>query len=339
MRCVKLEKSKSLITSDIDEPKKEKDKVIIKVESCGICGSDIHNWETGLPQNLVMGHEFAGTVIDTGDRNDIKIGDKVTALPISPCGKCLPCKTGNVHYCKETWSNAVGLSLSNPGGYAELTSIKSDLVKKLPESVSFDEGAMVEPSAVALHATNLADIKVGSKVLIVGGGIIGLMACEFAKLEGASYIALLETNMSRAKKATSLGKADEYFDATKTETIETLINRSNGGFDVVIECCGNEAAVNEAIMTTKPGGKIILVGVSPNPITIPTVMTVLGEISMVGAIAYTEKEFETCIELIAAKKLNVKKYIDEIVPLEKAQDSFLKITSGKNSEVKIIFHP
>lgn len=339
MKCVKIKDERELVTSTIEKPKSKDGRVVIKVEACGICGSDIHYWESGEPKGLVMGHEFSGTVLNPGDRKDLKVGDRVTGLPTSPCGKCTACKSGNGHFCSETWTYAVGLSLDNPGGYAEITTCRSDLVRKLPEKVSFDEGAMVEPTAVALHASNLADIKVGSKVLVIGGGIIGLMACEFAKLEGASYVAMVETNEKRGKKAVTVGKADEWFDALKEDTIETLVARSNGGFDVVFDCCGNSAAVSEAIMATRAGGKIVLVGVATGPVTIPTVITVMREITMVGAIAYTEQEFDTCIELIASKRLNVKKYIDEIIPLEDADDAFVRLTSGREDSVKIIFHP
>ena len=339
MKCVKIAGPKSLATATHDEPTSKKGSVVIAVEACGICGSDIHNWDTGAPVGLIMGHEFCGRVVDPGNRKDLLVGDKVTGLPISPCGTCDACKTGNPQYCRVTWSKAVGLSLSNPGGYAEYTSCRADLVKKIPNNMTFDEGTLVEPSAVALHAVALANIKVGAKVLVIGGGIIGLMACEFARLEGASYIAMLETNMARAKKATTIGKADDYFNAKKEDTMAKLAEVSNGGFDIVIECCGNSAAVSEAILAVKPGGKIILVGVSTGPVTIPTVAAVLGEVTIIGAIAYTEKEFETCIDLISHKRINVKKYIDATIPLEKAQEAFERLTSGKDDAVKIIFHP
>ncbi len=339
MKCVKIKGVKDLVTDSLDKPQSENGSVIIKVESCGICGSDIHNWDLGAPVDLVLGHEFSGTVENPGNREDLKIGDRVTGLPISPCNKCDACLSGNYHYCPNTWTNAVGLSLENSGGYAEYLSCRSDMVRLLPEEISFDEAAMIEPSAVALHATNLADIKVGDKVLVIGAGIIGLMACEFAKLEGASYVCMIETNMLRAKKSVTIGKANEYYDALDENTIPKLLELTKGGFDKIIECCGNGPAVTEAIMATRKGGKIILVGVSTEPITIPTVVSVMSEISMIGSIAYTPKEFDNCIELIANKRLNVKKYIDDVIPLEKAQEAFLRLTSNESDAVKILFHP
>lgn len=339
MKCVKIVSSKMLETSQIAKPKSEEGSVIIKIESCGICGSDIHYWFSGEPKGLIMGHEFCGIVEDPGDRKDLKIGDRVTGLPISPCKECQACRLGAYHYCSKTWDKAVGLSLENPGGYAEYVSCRSDMVKAIPEDMTTDEGAMVEPSAVALHATTLADIKVGDKVLVIGGGIIGLMACEFAKLEGASYVTMLETNMARAKKSVTIGKADDYYDAKREDIVKELMVTSDGGYDIVLECCGNGPAVSEAIMAVRPGGKIVLVGVASEPITIPTVLTVMREVTMQGAIAYTEKEFETCIDLISRKRLNVKKYIDDIVPLESANEAFERLTNGEDAAVKIIFHP
>ena len=339
MKCLKIVDTKKFELSEVEKPISKDGSVVIKVNSCGICGSDIHYWTSGQIKNLVMGHEFAGTVIDNGARTDLKPGDRVTGLPISPCFKCDACRTGNVQYCKGTWTNAVGLSMTYPGAYAEYTSVHPEMVKRIPDNVTDDEACMVEPSAVSLHAVNLADIRVGAKVLIVGGGIIGLMAAEFAKLNGATYIALLETNEKRGKKSLTYGYVDEYYDALDQNTVPTLVKKTNGGFDVVIECCGSSPAVTEAIMSVRNGGTIVLVGVSLTPITIPTVVSVMGEVKMQGAIAYTEKEFEDCLNLISEKKINVKKYIDDKVPLSEAQKSFERLTSGTDDAIKIIFKP
>ena len=229
--------------------------------------------------------------------------------------------------------------MTNPGGYAEYTSCRPDMVRKLPDEVSFDEGCMVEPSAVALHAVNLANIKVGDSVLVIGGGIIGLMSAEFAKKNGASYVALMETNEQRGSKSLSFGAVDDFIDAKKETAIQDAMAKTKDGYDVVIECCGSSPAVSEAIMTAKPGGEIVLVGVSMEPITIPTVVSVMAEVRLQGAIAYTEAEFDTVIDLIAKKDLDVEKYIDARVPLEEAQASFERLTSGQDDAVKIIFQP
>ena len=339
MKCVSISGEKSFVLKNIDVPVSKDGSVVLEVKSCGICGSDIHYWVGGNPVGLVMGHEFAGVVVDPGSRKDLVKGDRVTGLPISPCGKCDACKHGMPQYCQETWSEAVGLALTNPGAYAEYTSCRSDMIRKIPNNVSFDAACMTEPSAVALHAVNLADIKVGDSVLIVGGGIIGLMSAEFARLAGAGYIAILETNKKRGKKAVNFGKIDEYYDATKQDSIAKMVTKTNGGFDHVVECCGNSSAVTEAIMSVRPGGRIVLVGVSMDVVTIPTVVSVMREVTLQGAIAYTPEEFDTCLKLISEKKINVTKYIDDLVSLEDVQESFERLTNGKDSAVKIVIKP
>lgn len=339
MKCVKIKGPKEFEVCEIEKPISTDGSVVFKVESCGICGSDIHYWVSGAPTGLVMGHEFAGIVIDAGSRTDLKVGDRITGLPISPCGECYACKSGNPQYCKLTWSKAVGLSLTNPGAYAEYSSCRPDMVKKLPDSVSFDEAAMVEPSSVSLHAVNLAKIKPGDNVLIVGGGIIGLMCAEFAKLHGARYVALLETNELRAKKGLSYKKIDEYYNALDKDVVSKLVEKTKVGFDVVLECCGNSPAVSEAIMAVKPGGMIALVGVSLEPVSVPLVMSVMGEVTLQGAIAYTVSEFESVIDLISNKKIDVDKYIDDKVGLDKVENSFERLTNGYDDAIKIIIKP
>ncbi len=336
MKCVKLVDSKKLELSEMEIPNNE-EKVVFKVNASGICGSDLHYFEVGNPKGLVMGHEFSGVVVNPG-KSDFKVGDRITALPISPCGKCDACKSGNVQYCKETWSHATGLSLEDNGAYAEYSSCFPNMARLLPEEVTDEEAAMAEPTAVSLHAVKLADIKVGDKVCIIGAGIIGLMAAEFAKMEGATYVALLETNPLRGEKALSYGFTDEYYNALDENNIN-LLREKTGGFDKVIECCGNSQAVSEAISITKNGGEIILVGVSLLPITIPSVIAVMGEITLKGSIAYSEFDFDRVIELIKNKSINVEKYIDKVVSLEEVQNSFLDLSSGKTDKVKIIVKP
>lgn len=339
MKCVSLVDKRKFEITEIEEPKVDSTNVVIEVKKSGICGSDIHYWDAGEPKGLVLGHEYSGVVIDPGSREDLRVGDRVTALPISPCGKCPSCLTGNPQYCRETWTYATGLSLTNPGALAPKMKIRPDMVLKIPDNVSFEEGAMVEPVAVGLHAVHLADVKVGEKVLVIGAGIIGLVSAMFAKKEGASFVVISETNLERAKKAIDLGVADKYYDATNHELIKEIMTDTEGGFDTVIECCGNSAAVTSALMMTRPGGQIVLVGVSLGPITIPTVVGVMNELTIKGAIAYTKEEFKTCIDLISNKQIDVMRFIDDIVSFEEVQKSYERLTSGKDSAVKILVDP
>lgn len=339
MKAARLQDIKQFKIVDVDEPKPDNENVIINIIKTGICGSDIHNWDAGAPQGLIMGHEFTGTVSHPGSRVDLKKGDRVTALPISPCGHCEACETGNPQYCPETWTNAVGLSLNNPGGLTQIIKVRPDMVIKLPDSVTDEEGAMVEPAAVGLHAVHLADIRVGDKVLVVGGGIIGLMSAMFAKLEGADFVAISETNQARGKKSVKLKVADDWFDAKDENFLQNILTKVPNGFDVVIDCSGNTKAVESELMTVKPGGTIVLAGVSQKPIEFASVIAVMKEITIKGSIAYTKEEFKQCINLIANKKIDVIKFIDDIVPLPDVQKAYERLTSGTDDAIKIMVDP
>ena len=339
MKAAILEDIKKFKIADVDAPKPDNNKVIIDIIKTGICGSDIHNWDAGEPKGLIMGHEFTGKVVNPGSRTDLKIGDRVTALPISPCGNCEACETGNPQYCSETWTHAIGLSLDNPGGLTSTIAIRPDMVLKLPDNITDEEGAMVEPTAVGLHAVHLADIRVGDKVLIVGGGIIGLVSAMFAKLEGAEFVAVSETNEARGKKSVKLNVADDWFDAKDENFLNNIFTKIPNGFDVVIDCSGTTKAVESELMTVKPGGTIILVGVSPKPIEFASVIAVMKELTIKGAIAYTKEEFKNCISLMANKKIDVMKFVDDIVPLEEIQKAYERLTSGTDDAVKIMIDP
>lgn len=339
MKCVAIKGEKELSPAMITDPVSKNGEVVIKVNKCGICGSDIHYWVMGQPQTLVMGHEFCGTVIESGNRADIKVGDRVTALPISPCGKCEACLSNNPQYCPDTWTYAVGLALTNPGAYAEKTSIRSDMVIKVPDNVTDNEAAMVEPTAVALHAINLANINNNSSVLVIGAGIIGQLSAMLAKKMGASYVAIAETNKLRGEKAVLLGSADEFFDAKDEAFLEKVKAHNQYGFDVVIDCCGNSACVSNALICGKPNASIILVGVSMEPISIPSILAVTKEQKLFGVIAYTKEEFEKCLDMISKKEIDVAKYVDDIVPLSDVQKAFERLTSGNDNAIKILIDP
>ena len=339
MKAVAIKDVKQFEIKEIPEPNPDGKKVIIEVSKTGICGSDIHYWVNGEPKGLVMGHEFSGVVLDPGDRLDLIKGDRVTALPISPCGKCEACQNGDVQFCPETWNQAVGLSVDNPGGLTSKIAVRSDMVIKVPDNIQDEEVAMVEPLAVGLHAAHLGRIAVGDDVLVIGAGIIGLASAEFVKKEGASYVAITETNKARGEKAVDLKVADEYYDATDKDLVSKLMAKTNGGFDVVIECVGNGAAVNSALTMVKPGGIVVLVGVATDAVPTYTVMAVMKELVVQGAIAYTYNEFKSCIDLIARKQVDVLKFVDDIVPLERVQEAYERLTSGTDAAVKILVDP
>ena len=339
MKSVVLKNIKNLVVCDTENPPKAGDEVVVKVLKAGICGSDLHYFESFVIPNLVMGHEFCGEVVYPGCRTDLKVGDRVTALPISPRNTCDACKSKNVQYCKSTWSDALGLSLSHPGAFSEYLHVRSDMVIKVPDNVTDEEAAMVEPAAVSLHAVNLAKINENSKVLVVGAGIIGMLSLLFAKKMGAKMVAVSEANEERGNMAVKFNLADKFYDVKKEDTIANMLKDTEGGFDVVIECCGNSPAVTSSIVTVKEGGTIVLVGVSLKPIEVPTALIVTKELKVLGAIAYTYEEFNDVINMLANKEISLKEFITDTVSLEGVNEAFERLISGKSKDIKILVDP
>ncbi len=335
MKSVAIKGVRKFEIKDNLEPEKEEGKVLIKVHKTGICGSDLHYFELGQPVGLVMGHEYCGEVLDNGGRDDLNVGDRVTALPISPCGHCEACLSGNIHYCSETWTHASGLSLDNPGGLEPMLKVRSDMVFKIPDNMSDEEGALVEPTAVGYHAINLANIDVGDEVLVIGAGIIGLMCAMFAKKSGASNVIISETNEARGEAAVKLGVADKWINAKD----EQIMKEYASHFDKVMECCGNSPAVNSSVSLVKAGGKVILVGVSMLPINFNSIDAVMKEVTLIGAIAYKKEEFAKCISMIANKEIEVLKFVSKTVTLEDVEDCYEELTSGKSNSIKILVDP
>lgn len=341
MKCVQIDGPKKLVVKNVNSKEGKPGYILIDVIKAGICGSDLHYFVSGEPKGLIMGHEFSGIVIDNGGSKEFKEGDKVTALPISPCLDCNECKEKNIQICSNTWVDAIGLSLDNPGAFGGRVLVREDMVRKLPSNVTFESGAMVEPASVAFRAVNISGIKKGDRVLVIGGGIIGLLCALFFKLRGASYVALSETNPQRGKKSVSLGVSDEYFNALDKDLVKKLMSKTkNGnGFDIVADCVGNSAALTSAITFTKPNGNLIMVGISLGAVNVPLVSAVLKEINIKGSIAYTKEEFDFVIKLLADKKINLEKFIDDVVTLDEVQNAFDRLTSGSDAAVKILVDP
>ena len=338
MKSVRLLDVKRIEPTDADLPREGKSKVLIKVELCGICGSDLHIWENGRPEGLIPGHELSGTVFNPGPTGGVlKAGDRVTAVPVNPCGTCSACMSMQFNRCLNLMADAPGIT--TPGAFAEYFAITAGSVRKMPDSMSFEEGAMVEPSAVALHAVNLAGIEPGDKVLIVGGGIIGLLSAAWARICGAAHIGLSEMNAKRGEKALALGDVDEVYDARDPKLQKKLLALTGGGFDKVIECAGPAPAVKSAIGATAHGAVVVLAGISYSDIPVSTMRIAMRELTLKGSYAYTLGEFDTTMDYIARKVLKTERFIDETIGLEGVQSAFTRLADPTGHVVKILVRP
>lgn len=337
MRAVKLVGMKNLEPADVDEIKAGP-KALIRIERCGICGSDLHMWKNGFPVGLIPGHEFAGTVADPGFAGDVlKAGDRVTALPANPCGECPACLNGQFNRCVNILADAPGIT--TPGAYAEYVAISATSIRKLPDGMSMEEGAMVEPSAVSLHAVNLARIEPGDKLLIVGGGIIGLLCAAWARIKGAAFIGLSEINGGRRQKALAYGDLDEVFDAADPKLQKKLLTVTGGGFNKVIECAGPAPAVKSAIGGSAYGGVVVLAGISYSEIPVSTMRINMRELTLKGSYGYTVAEFDQTMDHIALHILKTERFIDDTVGLAGVQKAFERLTNPAGDAVKILINP
>jgi 2-desacetyl-2-hydroxyethyl bacteriochlorophyllide A dehydrogenase len=339
MQAVKLTGPRRLELVEIEAPKPDHDNVIVKVSTCGICGSDIHYWDSGLDMSgspgLILGHEFCGTVVESGCRSDLSENDRVTVLPLDPCGTCESCEKGHPNLCTKGMRRSIPGN-NSPGAYAQYLKVRPDMVRKLPDSISDPEAAMIEPASVALHAVHKACIKAGDRVLITGAGAIGLLCAAWARISGASSIALTEINANRRAFAQKAGDVDFVFDAADPRLVSTMKKAIQGGFDVAIETSASDGGINTAISALKPRGKLVLAGISFHAQAIMTILLVIKEIEQRAALGYLPKEFDSALDYIANKRLSVVKYITRTICLDEVQESFECLSSSTSGDVKIL---
>lgn len=341
MKAIALTGPKRCEQVEIPMPEKDGDHVIIKITACGICGSDVHFWELGVGMDgkpgLVMGHEFTGVVHDPGSRTDLSPGQKVTAIPVNPCGVCSSCKKGLPNLCLDSPKRPLpGLNI--PGAYAEYIRVRPDMVRPIPESVPDENAALIEPAAVALHAVYQAGISPGHRVLVSGGGPVGLLAAIWAKHGGTAHISLSEVNPFRLSFAKSLGCLDAVLDAKDPGLLKS-VKKSMGGFDRVIETSASDAGIQSGIALLLPRGKMVLTGISMKPQPVPTLQLTVKEIELKSAFGYTIGEFDESLEHVCAKKPNVSPLVTRTVPLAQTQTMFEILTSRDHSDIKIILRP
>ncbi len=256
-------------TIDIDEvpiPLIADDDVLIKVQACGICGTDVHIYEgaEGAAETtppVILGHEFAGIIEKVGSRViGLKPGDRVSVDPNNMCGSCYYCRNGMAHFCE----NMIGYGTTTNGGFAQYCAVHYKQVYSLGDHISFEEGAMVEPLACCLHAIDCCEIKAGSTVMILGGGTIGLNMLQLAKLAGASTVILSETFQEKRDIAERLG-ADIVIDPLNQSIEEVLARNGVLRVSTVIECIGLKSTMLDAIKYAGKNSVAMLFGLgNPN---------------------------------------------------------------------------
>lgn len=346
MKAARWHAAKDIRVEDIDEPQVTPGSVKIKVAWTGICGSDLHEYLAGpifvpVDENhplshdkapITMGHEYAGEITELGEGVEgFEIGDRVAVEPIFSCGECDACREGRYNLCKDL--GFVGLS-GGAGGFAAYSVVPAHMAHKMPEGLSMEQGALVEPAAVALHAVRVSTIKAGDTAAVFGAGPIGLLVVEALRAAGAAKVYVVEPSEERRAKAMELG-ATRAMDPTEADVVAEIRKATGSGVHVAFEVTGVPQVLAQTIDCTRHEGQALVVSIWENEASFQPNTVVLSERSIKGTIGY-RNVYPAVMELMThgyfqAEKLVTKRIeIDDIVA-----EGFDALTAEK-SQVKIL---
>jgi len=300
------------------------DEVKIKVEACGVCGTDLHIYEGAegaakCEPPTILGHEFSGVVYQVGSNvKSFKPGDRVCVDPNDMCGDCYYCKIGKAHFCE----NMVGIGTTTNGGFAEFCIVREKQVYKIGDNLSFEEGAMAEPVACCLHGLDLTGVQAGDTVMIIGGGTIGLIMLQLAKLSGAATLIMVEPVKLKRDMAKKFG-ADITIDPFNQSVRAVLDSYAIRDVNAVIECVGQKGTMQEAIRYVGKGGTAMLFGLTHPECEIPLLPfdVFRREITIKASFInpYTQSR---AVSLLQSGRINVKDLITEVVSLDEITNVF-----------------
>ncbi|MFB3829265.1 MAG: zinc-binding dehydrogenase [Bryobacteraceae bacterium] len=301
--------------------------VRIRVSHCGICGTDLHIYhgkmDRRVPIPAVIGHEMSGTVEALGEGvADFAPGDRVTVRPLDPCGECPACRAGHSHICQRLKF----IGIDSPGAFQELWTVPAHTLHRLPASLSFARGALVEPLAVACHDVRLGEVRPGEFVVVQGGGPIGTLIAIVAKAAGARVV-VSEVNPFRLKLATELGL--ETFDPRAADLPAFVEAHTGGaGADVVFEVTGSGAGVEMMTRLPRTRGRIVMVAIFSEPRPVDLFRFFWRELRMAGVRVYEPRDFDRAIALAASGALPLDRLITDVRPLAQLESALQDMERG-----------
>ena len=345
MKAVILIEPNKFEVKTVETPSINDDEILLKVERTAICGTDIRILEGKKTKDVrypsVIGHEISGTIYKTGQNVDgYEIGERVSIAPVIPCHRCNSCLNGRENAC----TNRVAIGYQYDGGFAEYVKIPKEAilyghVLKLPEDVSFEEGALMEPLSCCIRGMKNAGTGFNDKVLIVGAGPIGLMHLQLAKIAGASKVIVSEPNDLRREKALKLG-ADIVVDPTKEDLDSIIMNETeNNGLDVIILAIGVPSIINSLLKLCKKGGTLNLFAgfAGTGEGTIESNLIHYNEITVNGSTAFKRKDYLDARELVINKKINLECIVTHIYGIDEFKDAYDMVKSGQG--LKVLINP
>ncbi|MFQ7497927.1 MAG: zinc-dependent alcohol dehydrogenase family protein [Blautia coccoides] len=296
--------------------------VLIQVKACGVCGTDVHIYEgdkgaAEVTPPTILGHEFAGIISEVGSQvKNYKPGDRVCIDPNCYCGACDPCRNGVAHYCE----NMIGYGTTVDGGFAEYCSVDERQVYLLGENTTFEQGAMAEPVACCLHGIDMCEIQPGHQVVVIGGGMIGLLMLQLAKLAGAAKVALLEPVENKREVGKKLG-ADICIDPMREDVKSRLAECGMNWVNVVIECVGRPPTIEQAIDIAGNKAVVMMFGLTKpdEQIAVKPFQIFQKELVLKASYInpYTQRR---ALDLINSGRLDVSSMVYEVCGLNELED-------------------
>jgi L-iditol 2-dehydrogenase len=343
MKALLLSEYNQLELVDLPMPRPAPDEVLVRVQACGICGSDVHGYDGSSGRRIppiVMGHEAAGTVAVVGTEiTGLRDGDPVTFDSTVYCAECEYCRRGEVNLCNRR--QVLGVSTPEyrrQGAFAEYVAVPNRIVHRLPANVPFKEAAMVEPLAVAVHAVILSNLPQNATALVVGAGMIGLLVLQALRELGYSQVFVIDIDESRLELAKQLG-ATAIINAKTSDAVAAVQKLTSGlGVDVALEAVGSTPTIKTAIESVRKGGTVTLIGnISPKA-EIPLQIVVSRQIRLQGSAA-SSGEYPRCIELLARGSINLKPLISVVAPLAEGPEWFERLHAREANLMKVILAP
>lgn len=336
MKAVVWRAVDEIALEEIPEPERG-DLPIVKVSYTGICGSDITIKSGKHPRArtpLVLGHEFSGTIdyVPPGLTQQLTVGTRVVVNPLISCKTCRPCRSGDEHVCASL--KLLGVEHS-PGAFTGRLAVpQAERIHPLPDSVSDQEAALIEPLAVAVHAVDYAQLVHGETALVLGAGPIGLLVAQVARAAGATRLFVVETEPVRRQRAERMGFA--VIDGSQRDVVERVLALTDrAGVDVTFDAAGVPATASQVIPLTGIKGRIVMVAIHKKSAEVAFRDLAYRELRILGTRIYARKDFPAAIELVAKKKVDVKSLITHVLPMRDALRAF-DIAQGEKQACKVL---
>lgn len=316
--------------------------VVVDIALCGICGTDIHAYQSGQPYNpAICGHEWCGTVSAVGrEVKSLSEGDRVVVAVAPACGQCPPCRAGQSDRCLVTFMSALGRDPLAPshGGFAPRIAVSADRVVRTHAGLTDEQAAQVEPTTVAFHAVRRSGLRLGDVAVVQGAGPIGLGTMQWVRAAGAGVVVVIEPNEQRRALALDLG-AHHAVDAGR-EADALVKELTHGlGADVVYECVGRPFAVQTAVDLARRGGSMCLIGLADENAPITPGSWLIKEISVTSALAYTHEEFDLAMGMIADGRFRTEPMHSSTIGLDALDATLADLASGHSVETKVLVDP